>query len=87
VIDVMERLTELRQQTDALRLYALVDGAQYQTHRGIRLTRQTALYSLFDGTPDAPLAHAGPWLVDSEHGGDAFLEDLAALKRYPQSPG
>jgi hypothetical protein len=85
---VMERLNDLCQQTDALRLYALVDGAQYQTHRGARLTLQAALYSRFDVTPDAALAHAGSWLVDTEHIGDAFVADLAALEqRSPPSHG
>jgi hypothetical protein len=81
MIELMERLTELRQQTDALRLYALVDGAQYQTHRGKRLTRQAAFCSLFDGTPDAGLAHAGPWLIDTDQADDAFVEDLATLEK------
>ena len=81
MIDVIERLANLREQTDALRLYALVDGAQYETHRGIQLTRQEAIYSLFVGTPDAPLAHAGPWLVDAALAGEAFVQDLANLEQ------
>ncbi|MES3020873.1 MAG: DUF4123 domain-containing protein [Pseudomonadota bacterium] len=81
MIDVMERLTHLRKETDALRLYALIDGAQYETRRGKRLERQAGRYPLFDGTPDAPLAHAGPWVIDAEAAGDAFTSDIAALER------
>ena len=81
MIDVMKRLAELRQQTDSMRLYALVDGAQYQTSRGMWLARQAAFYSLFDGTPDAALSHAGPWLIDVEQAGRAWVDDLAALEQ------
>lgn len=77
----MARFTNLRDKTDALRLYALVDGAQYATHRGAQITRQAAFYSLFDGTPDEPLAHAGPWLIDAVRAGEAFVEDLADLEQ------
>lgn len=81
MIDVVERLAQLRQETDALRLYALIDGAQYQTQRGERLVSKPGFYSLFEGTQDAALAHAGPWLVDVEHLDETFLTDIAALEQ------
>lgn len=65
----------------ALRLYALVDGAQYSAQLGTPLTRQTGHYPLFVGTPDAALAHAGPWLVDVALADDALIEVLAALEQ------
>lgn len=80
MIDVMERLTLLRQEIASLRLYALVDGAQYETKRDERITHRPGFYSLFEGTPDAPLAHAGPWLVDTESVDEAFVTDLAQLE-------
>lgn len=80
-IDVVVRLAQLRQTMPALRLYALVDGAQYQTHRGGPLQGHAGLYALFSGTPDAGLAHAGPWLVDAEQAGNALTADLAELEK------
>jgi hypothetical protein len=86
MIDAKERFTKLRNQTEALRLYALVDGPHYYyAYRGMRLTRQLAFYSLFEGAPDAALAHAGYWLVDAEQAGGSFVDDLAALEQCAQS--
>jgi len=64
LIDVLERLKQLQQHHSALCLYALVDGVQYETRRQARLMQDATRHSLFTGTPDAALAHAGPWLVD-----------------------
>jgi len=80
-IDVTLRLAELRQNFAGLRLYALVDGVQYQEHRSERLTFQPGFRALFAGTPDEPLAHAGPWLVDTAEVGDEQTDDLAQLER------
>lgn len=80
-IDVAERLSQLQQNVDSLRLYALVDGAQYEIHRGAKLIQQASMYALFSGTPDAPLAHAGPWLVDADMAGEILTADLAALEQ------
>ena len=81
MIDVMERLALLRQDTESLRLYALVDGAQYQTKRGERITPKPGFDPLFEGTPDAALSHAGPWLVDAELADAEFVSDLGELER------
>ena len=80
-IDVMDRLMQLRRDMPALRLYALVDGAQYQTQRGEPLQAGAGLCALFSGTPDAVLAHAGPWLVNAEQAGEALTADLARLEK------
>lgn len=81
VTDVAQRLAELQQGMSELRLYALVDGALYQAHRDGPLHPCDGLRSLFAGTQDAALAHAGPWLVDAGHAGEAFTEDLAGLEQ------
>ena len=62
--DVQDRFDQLQAVVPELRLYALVDGVQYQTRFDKRLQGSTGLYALFSGTPDAPLCHAGPWLID-----------------------
>jgi Domain of unknown function (DUF4123) len=81
VIDVAQRLTQLHQHKPELRLYALVDGAQYETHREERLTPRNGLSALFEGTPDAALAHAGPWLADTAALSEKEVNDLATLER------
>lgn len=80
-LDVHDRLLQLQQTEPALRLYALVDGAQYQTQRGEPLQVGAGACALFDNTPDTALAHAGPWLVDAELAGDKTAEDLAKLEQ------
>ncbi len=80
-LDVVERLTQLRVHYPTLRLYGLVDGVQYESHRSERLEARPGLAALFHGTADAALAHAGPWLVDVEEAGEAFVGDLAQLER------
>ena len=84
-LDVAERLAQLRTRNPALCLYGLVDGLQYETHRGERLDSRHGFASLFHGTPDSALAHAGPWLVDGEAVGDAVTADLARLEREAPS--
>ncbi|MBA9859793.1 DUF4123 domain-containing protein [Ralstonia insidiosa] len=80
-LDVVERLAQLRSTSPTLRLYALVDGIQYEDRRGERLDDRPGYWPLFRGTPDGPLAHAGPWLVDVGEAGGAALNDLARLER------
>lgn len=79
-VDVMERLSVLRTRMPALRLYALVDAAQYQQQRGKPLPLSPGAALLFDGTADAPLAHAGPWLIDVEEATSDLVSDLVTLE-------
>ena len=65
MLDVEERFQQLAAVRDELRLYALVDGHQYEAHKGERIVPRPGVNrALFHGTDDAPLAHAGPWLYD-----------------------
>lgn len=80
-IDVKQRLAELRQTFAALRLYALVDGLQYQAHRGECFTARSGFRPLFAGSPDEPLSHAGPWLIDAQAVDEELVNDLAQLER------
>jgi len=51
-----------------VRLYALVDALLYKREpHAAALKRSEAAIALFDGTADASLADAGPWLLDFEH--------------------
>lgn len=62
---IIERFKALQQTEETLGLYALVDGYQFERHTGQRLRYQRgANRPILMGTADAPLAHAGPWLID-----------------------
>ncbi len=63
-MDVIEHFEALKLTRDHLNLYALVDGLGYQAHTDKRIEASSMHRSLFEGTPDAPLAHAGAWVVD-----------------------
>ncbi|TWI62538.1 uncharacterized protein DUF4123 [Pseudoduganella lurida] len=62
--EILDRFSRLRHEDQTLSLYALVDGLQYQEYLGCALRANPARRSLLEDTPDAPLAHAGPWLID-----------------------
>jgi hypothetical protein len=79
--DVLQRLATLQQSMPELHLYGLVDGLKYQEHHGAPLTTQRGLRALFDGTPDAALAHAGPWLVDAELAKASLVATLGQLEQ------
>ncbi len=79
--DIVTRFAHLKLGSGALRLYALVDGVQYRAHSGEDFRAREGLVSLFVGTPDAALAHAGPWLIDAEQVGTALVDALATLER------
>lgn len=80
MVDVTQRLSALREKLPALQLYALVDGVQYQTHYDEPLVAASGLIALFAGTPDAALAHAGPWLIAVEQAPDHLTAQLVELE-------
>lgn len=85
MLDVQARWQEWQSIKPELRLYALVDGLQYQTQLDKRLQATIGFFPLFAGTPDAALAHAGPWLVDASAVAETFIDELAALERNAPS--
>jgi hypothetical protein len=60
-----------------VRLYALVDALLYG--RGETVERPAATIGLFDGTPDASLADAGPWLIDFADASSAVQQFLFTM--------
>lgn len=85
MLDVQSRLEELRDTMPALRLYALVDGVQYQAQLCKRLHPSIGLFPLFAQTRDAALSHAGPWLVDTAIADEATMAELSTLERNAPS--
>lgn len=62
---VIDRYRTLHIQQETLKLYALVDGYQFEQYSGERLSHQVGINRpVLVGTEDEPLAHAGPWLID-----------------------
>ncbi|MEX3956888.1 DUF4123 domain-containing protein [Trinickia sp. EG282A] len=60
-----------------VRLYALVDALLYG--RGETVERPAATIGLFDGTSDASLADAGPWLIDFAEASPSVKQSLFAM--------
>lgn len=78
--DVTQRLERLRVSAPALRLYALVDGLQYEQRSGQPLQAATGVCPLFTGTPDEALAEAGPWLLDAELAPQDLIAAVSTLE-------
>lgn len=78
-MNVVEHYESLHQDHPHLRLFALVDGLGYERLAGEPFEAGPGRYALFEGTPDAPLAAAGPWLVDVEQEG-AIRDHLLATQ-------
>jgi len=78
---VMERYHLQSERYRDMRLYALVDGFQYQKHTGSQIGSQPEITcALFAGTKDEPLAHAGPWLIDLARASAPQVATLAGLE-------
>ncbi|WP_027212084.1 DUF4123 domain-containing protein [Burkholderia sp. WSM2232] len=78
---VATQLREYRKRHYSGHVLALVDGLQYQQHTGQQLTPEDdTVVSLFAGTKDIALAHAGPWLVDPKSA-RGCVADLGELEQ------
>ncbi|WP_186239583.1 DUF4123 domain-containing protein [Burkholderia gladioli] len=79
-LTAIQAFFDARQQqiSTTVRLYALVDGLLYADQAGVP-QRSQASVALFDQTPDASLADAGPWLFDYELAGGATRAGLASM--------
>ncbi len=80
--DVQQRHVSLQQRNSALQLYALIDGAKYAERFGESLAAVGGrCHSLFDGTGDAALSDAGPWLLDTAQVTAQQLAELVQLEQ------
>ncbi len=81
MLDIERRFLDLVETRRELRLYALVDGYQYEQHASERIASLAGINrALFDGTEDAPLSHAGPWVYDMSKCSE-LAPNLANLER------
>ncbi|WP_175916328.1 DUF4123 domain-containing protein [Burkholderia sp. BCC1638] len=73
-------LMRQQQLTMQAHLYALVDGLLFEDAAGgSPPQRSQAAVALFDGTPDASLADAGPWLLDYERATGNVRRSLSVM--------
>ncbi|KVD15437.1 DUF4123 domain-containing protein [Burkholderia ubonensis] len=71
-----------QQLTMQVHLYALVDGLLYANAAAASsLQRSQSVVALFDGTPDASLADAGPWLIDYGRATGSIRQTLSTMAR------
>lgn len=82
-MNVIERYETLRQTRSHLRLFALVDGLGYEQLKGEPLQTGAGRCALFEGTPDAALSSAGPWLIDAAQDDELREHLLATQSRTP----
>ncbi|AXE92848.1 DUF4123 domain-containing protein [Paraburkholderia terricola] len=78
----IEALFSERQQQLTMRvhLYTLVDGLLYaDAANGSSPQRLRSAVAVFDNTPDASLADAGPWLIDYERASGNIRRVLSAM--------
>ncbi|ELY4778120.1 DUF4123 domain-containing protein [Cronobacter turicensis] len=77
-------LLKIRESSELARLYALVDGIQYERATCAELHEEGGVCSLFSLPEDKVLAFAGPWLMDmSALTEDVFVKICQLEKEYP----
>ncbi|BCT19964.1 TPA: DUF4123 domain-containing protein [Enterobacter asburiae] len=82
--DMTEHMFLLQRAEKSRRLYALVDGAQYERFYSDELYESKSIKSLFEHSEDRKIAFAGPWLLDISTLGSDWLKKINALElKYP----
>ena len=71
---------KLRKASKNLRLYALVDGIQYDRAIGEELKREKGVYPLLSQPEDKAILFAGPWLLDINILPEDYLLKLRKLE-------
>lgn len=81
---VLRDLLEIKETTSNMKLYALVDGIQYDREFEEELKEEKGIRSLFNLPEDKKIAFAGPWLLDIENLPNTWFSKLFQLERkYP----
>lgn len=83
--DMNVGMDQLRGAGSELNLFALVDGIQYEAKYGNFLQLDRTTLPLFAETQDAPLSHAGPWLINANEISAALYSELARLEEESPS--
>jgi len=80
---IVERLKKIKRENDKSKIYALVDGAQYDRFCTIELFKRSGVMPLFDSLDDRNIAFAGPWLLALECVDNEFFSTLNNLELNP----
>ncbi|MDA5533831.1 DUF4123 domain-containing protein [Yersinia mollaretii] len=78
---VFRELLKMKEMISNLRLYALVDGIQYDREFEEELKDEKGIRSLFNLPEDKKIAFAGPWLLDMEDLPNTWFLKLSKLER------
>ncbi|PHM51653.1 DUF4123 domain-containing protein [Xenorhabdus hominickii] len=82
---LQEKWAEYRKIHPEIKLFALVNGLQYERHFGNEITYIAGVNNpLFRQHPDAKIAFAGPWLFDMAQA-PSWAEKLSELERAAPS--
>lgn len=82
--DMTEHMFMLQREDNSRKLYALVDGAQYERFYSDELYESAAIKSLFEHSEDKKIAFAGPWLLNISTLGEDWLMKIKILElKYP----
>lgn len=81
---IVDCMKEIQSESDKIKIYALVDGAQYDRFCKIELFKRNGVMPLFDSWEDRRVAFAGPWLLDFECIDNDLFFTLSNLElKYP----
>lgn len=79
-----EHMFSLQREDNSRKLYALVDGAQYERFYSDELYESKSVKSLFEHSEDRKIAFAGPWLLEISILGGDWLKKINDLElKYP----
>ncbi|CAI1010366.1 Uncharacterised protein [Serratia rubidaea] len=79
-----QALTESRKKSDVVKIYALVDGIQYERAFGGPIEENKIVRPLLTLPEDRSIAFAGPWLMDAEQLSMNELSNIFVLeKKHP----
>ncbi|PEN20248.1 DUF4123 domain-containing protein [Klebsiella grimontii] len=82
--DMAEHMFTLQREDNSRKLYALVDGAQYERFYSDELYESETIKSLFEHSEDKKIAFAGPWLLNISILGEDWLRKINILElKYP----
>jgi hypothetical protein len=77
----LRELIKLSTESKGAKLYALVDGIQYDRKNDEELNEETGICSLFSLPEDKKLAFAGPWLLDMAELPETWFLRLGELEK------
>ncbi|CAM4302119.1 DUF4123 domain-containing protein [Serratia silvae] len=82
---IQSKLAKLQAQYHDIKLYAVVDGLQYERHLGDEISYQDGVSPLFRQPEDAKIAFAGPWVFELSKLSKDVIDELITLEKSKPS--